>query len=82
MTHKMCNGEESQYLWIFFDAVNNLCIGTSRVMKVVAEFHRNCVCGFGEESKYLFWGTTPKLAPLGPECFFNAVTKLWCILGD
>jgi len=27
------------------------------MMKVVVKFHRNCVCSFGEKSKYLFlWG--------------------------
>ena len=61
--------------------MNNLCIGTSRVMKVVAEFHRNCVCGFGEESKYIFWAATPHRPPSTP-IFFYGVTKLWYTMND
>ena len=55
---------------LFFNAITNF--GTSRVMKVVVKFHRNCVCSFWEESKCIFWGVTP-LSPetlLDPNFFF------------
>ena len=58
--------------WFFFLLWTNF--GTSWVMKAVVKFHQNCVCRFGEESKYLFWGGTTSPVPIDP---FNE-RRFWC----
>ena len=54
-------------------------------MKVVVKFHRNWVCDFREESKYLFWGATPRKLTLWTpqtQILINAMNKHWYIRGD
>ena len=84
MTHKNItdktvntNGFLFLFLWTNF--------GTSRMIKVVVKFHQNCVCGFGEESKYIYWGATdttppPRRSPSTP-MFKNGFNRLWYIMG-
>ena len=79
MIHKICNGEESKYLWIFFHAMNKLwyITGDEGCDQVSSKL---CVW-FQRRKQIYILGGNPHLNPLDPD-FSNVMNKVWYIMGD